>query len=70
MNDSESTIRFLTLKFGSAIAVLMTMDFWTNTGKVCASIYSIVVLGEWVWKKWIKPRWFKDSDAPKDNSPF
>ncbi|MGK2899859.1 MAG: hypothetical protein ACSLE9_14455 [Burkholderiaceae bacterium] len=70
MNSSEGTIRFLTLKVELAIAVLMTMDFWSHFGKACASIYSIAVLGEWIWKKWIKPRWFKDDEAPKDNPPF
>lgn len=54
MND-ESPIRFLFLKFGSALAVLATMDFWTTLGKMCAAAYSIAIFSEWVWKKALKP---------------
>lgn len=62
MND-DTSIKYLGMKFFSALAVVATMDFWTNLGKLAAAAYSIALLGEWLWKKWVKPRWFP-SDQP------
>lgn len=51
----DSPIHHAGVKLVTAVGVAMTIDLWTTIGKLCAASYSILILGEWVWKRVIRP---------------
>jgi len=44
------------LKAVAALSGVAMLDWLTTTGKICAALYAIIVLSEWVYKRLIKRR--------------
>lgn len=40
----------------AALSGVAMLDWLTTAGKVCAALYAILVLGEWVYKRLVKRR--------------
>lgn len=28
---------------------------WTDVAALLAALYSLILIGEWIWKKWVRP---------------
>ena len=50
-------------KVGTASGAVIAGYTWPDIAAILASVYSLVLLSEWVWKRLLKPRFFPD---PKD----
>lgn len=51
----HSTVDAPVTKAATAIAASLTVATWTDIAAILAALYSAILIGEWVWKKWLRP---------------
>lgn len=54
-NDTSVSVSAPGVKAGTALAAGFTVSSWSDLAAVIAAIYSACLLGEWLWKKFIRP---------------
>ena len=56
MSD-DNTVALPLVKIGTAWAAAFGLKSWGDVASFCAAVYTILLIGEWLWKK-VKP-WLK-----------
>lgn len=57
--DSTDHINHPVLKASTAVAAAAFAGYtWSDIAAFLAAVYTAILIGEWVWKRLIKPHWF------------
>lgn len=54
MNDTQVSVAQGGLKIASAWTIV-GITSWADVASALAALYTVILISEWVWKKWIRP---------------